>query len=541
MKNNWKRIISLILAILMVASFMVACGGGGAATTSRSKKSTTKATDDPALVDGVPENVDYKGATVRLFTRNNKTGTEKTSDAEYLLLEFKGNPTMNAKLNDAIMKRNDEVEGRLGITLDITAEPGLIDGNDSCSAWLNKMKAAATSENGNDLFDIAAIYASQGSAFAVQGCFLDVNLLPEGTIDLDKVWWNQSLQEELEIDGSLFMLGGDISLSSSALACAIFYNKSLFAEYFANDFSEGGFQETFDYVPHDEREGVTLYDIVKEYEWTLDVFSDLSSKIHIDKGTSGRDKSDTFGLVIDKCSNFDAWIPALNIQFIDKNTATGEVKLAFAEVDGALRHANNVYNDIHDLITTNTGVWTFDSGEGAIEKFADGEGLFIMCRLCDAESFRNIDDWDYGILPLPKYENDTSEYATLPANHYSLIVVAANLTDDRAEMVGYTLELLAAESYKLVTPEYYNSVLKSDYSDRPEDADMYDIVIRNIQMEFATIYSTVSLASIAMPIRMGGNSFSTEWSRNDGKYQDALETLIAGLKLQAELQKGTGK
>ena len=522
-----KRIICLFLAFLTVALCFAACGDN-AATTTRTRKSTTKNTGEGYIPDSIPDDAYYNGEKVRLFTR---------SGSDYLLLEFVGNPGMNAKLNDAVMKRNDEVEGRLGVKLEIAAEPGLIDGNDSCGAWLNKMKAAALNENGNDLFDIAAIYASQGSAFAKQGCFLDVNLLPEGTIDLDKIWWNQSLQNELEIDGALFMLGGDISLTSSALACAVFYNKSLFAEYFANDFSEGGFQDTFDYVPHDEREGVTLYDIVNEYEWTFDVFADLSSKLHKDLGSSGRDESDLFGLVIDKSSAFDAWIAALDIQFIYKNPTTGEIKLAFAEVDGALTHANNVYNKLNDLITTNTGVWTF-SNSGAVKKFADGESLFVMCTLSDAESFRNTDDWDYGILPLPKYDNDLGEYATLPLNYYSLIVVAANLEDSRAEMVGYTLELLAAESYRLVTPEYYNSVLKSDYADRPEDADMYDIVIRNIKLEFATIFSTLSLEGIAMPIRMGGNSFATEWSRNDGKYQDALNTLIEGLKLQAKLQRG---
>ena len=520
-----KRIICLILAILMLSAFVVSCGDGSQNSSSSRRKTTTN-TDPDYIPDGVPD-VYYNGSSVRIYTRN---------DTDYLKLEFEGNPTVNSKLNDAVMKRNDEVEGRLGVKLDIASDPGLIDGNDSCGAWLNKMKAAATNENGNDLFDIAAVYASQGSAFATQGCFLDVNLLPTGTIDLDKIWWNQSLQDELEIDGSLFMLGGDMSLTSSAYACAIFYNKSLFAEHIAKN---AEFQEEFEYVPHDAREGVTLYDIVNEYEWTFGVFSDLSSKLYIDNGTKGRGEEDTYGLAIERSSTLDAWIAALNIQFINKNKNTGEIKLAFANTDGALSYANNCWNDINDLLTKNTGVWTF-ADEGAVHKFAEGEALFVMCTLSDAESFRNTDDWDYGILPLPKRDNDLVGYSTLPRNFYSLIVVAANLASDRSEMVGYTLELLAAESYRLITPEYYNSVLKSDYADRPEDADMYDIIIRNIKMEFATVFSTQSLDGIAIPIRMQGNSFATEWQRNEGKYTDALEKLIEGLKTQAALQKQYG-
>ena len=536
MKQTMKRIICLILVVIMAASFMVACQGGDNQNTKRSTTSRTVDPEGPVI----PDDAYYDGASVRIYSRNNNAGSSVSSDAEYLLLEFKGNQGMNAKLNDAVMKRNTEVEDLLGVKLDITAEPGLMDGvgggGGSSDTWLKNMKAAAINENGNDLFDIAAIYASQGSAFAAQGCFLDVNLLPEGTIDLDRIWWNQSLQEELEIDGALFMLGGDISLSSSAFACAIFYNKSLFDQHFANDYSEGGFQETYDYIPHDENTGVTLYDIVNEYEWTMDVLSDISSKLYVNKGTPGKDQDDEYGLVLDSGSNtFDSWIAALDIKFINKNENTGEIKLAFEDAE-SLRHANNAYNKVKDLITINQGVYAFD-GTGAVSKFADGEAMFVMCRLCDAESFRNTDDWDYGILPLPKYDNSLGEYSTLPANHYSLIVVAANLENNRAKMVGYTLELLAAKSYKLVTPAYYNLVLKSDYSDRPEDADMYDLITRNIKMEFATIYSTLSLNGIALPIRMGGNSFAQNWKSSEREYKSALETLVSGLKTQAELQR----
>ena len=226
MKNKMTRIIALVIAIIMVASFMVACQGGGGKNTVEERRSTTRPNKDkwgrPWVDDGIGEDVYFadnnqNAETVRLFTRDD---AGSGSDGSYLLLEFKGNESANAVMQDAILARNDEVENKLGVSLDIVAEPGQIDNSDQ---WLNKLMAAALNENGNDLFDIAAIYASQGSALATRGCYLDVNLLPEGTINLDKVWWNQTLQEELEIDGALFMLGGDISLSSSAFANAIFF------------------------------------------------------------------------------------------------------------------------------------------------------------------------------------------------------------------------------------------------------------------------------------------------------------------------------
>ena len=551
MKNKMTKIIALIIAIIMVVSFTVACGKNNNGNNVGPRRTTERPDSDkfgrPWVDDNIDEEVYYadeetgaNAETVRIFTRNNNGASAGTNnDAQYLLLEFKGNESANSVMQDAIIARNDEVENRLGVHLDIVAEPGLMDANNSSDQWLNKLMAAALNDDGNDLFDIAAVYASQGSALATRGCYLDVNLLPEGTINLDKVWWNQSLQEELEIDGALFMLGGDISLSSSAFANAIFFNKNMFNEYFSKD---DEFQSDYDWVyrnQDDGEAGVTLYDIVNDDAWSISVLHDLASKIYVDTGNPGKDVNDTYGMVINKSSSpLDAWTAALQIQFISKNNNTGEIKLAFAEVDGALDHANKAYRKVYDLLNNNAGVYAYGDSENAVDKFADGDALFVMCRLCDAEAFRNIGDWEYGILPLPKYESGVGDYYTLPHNSYSLIVVAANLEDDRAEMVGYTLELLAAESYRQVTPTYYNTVLKSDYSDRPEDADMYDWVIRNIRMDFASIFSTRSLQGIASPIRMQGKSFSEAWQTSHKIYEEALETLIEGLKEQATLQRG---
>lgn len=547
MKNKMTRIISLVIAIIMVASFMVACNGNRNGNNVGPRRTTERPNEDkygrPWIDDGISDEIYYanedgsNAETVRIFTRDNGgAAAGEGNNAQYLLLEFKGNETANSVMQDAIVARNDQVQNRLGVSLEVVAEPGLMDANNSSDQWLNKLMAAALNENGNDLFDIAAVYASQGSALATRGCYLDVNLLPEGTINLDQIWWNQTLRSELEIDGSLFMLGGDISLSSSAFATAIFYNKNMFKEYFSQDET---FQSDYDWISHDEEEGVTLYDIVNDDAWSISVLHDLASKIYVDQGNPGKDTNDIYGMVTNKGSSpLDAWVAALQIQIISKNNSTGEIKLAFAEVDGALDHANRAYRKVYDLLNNNRGVYAYTSeNEGAVGKFAEGEAMFVMCCLYDAESFRNIGDWEYGILPLPKYESGVGDYYTLPHNSYSLIVVAANLENERAEMVGYTLELLAAESYRQVTPAYYETVLKSDYSDRPEDADMYDLVIRNIKMDFATIFSTRSLESIASPIRMQGKSFSESWQTSQRIYEDALKTLVEGLKEQAEKQK----
>ena len=524
-----KKIICLILALIMVASFMVACKGDRG-------DSTTKRSHNNISGDGPDIDVDGNQDKVRIYTRDAAGAT----DGDYILLEFNGTGSTNQALRDAVKSRNEAVEGWLNVKLEIISELG---GMDNAQAWSNKVKNAATADK-NDLFDICALYASQGSPLATVGAFLDVNLLPQGeknALNLNKKYWNQILKDDLNIDGSLFMLCGDMSLTSTAFSQAIFYNKNMFNEYLANnaDFNNKYSSYKLERTEEEIEAGYNmLHDIVDGGGWTMQTFSDIASRVYVDNGTPGKNDGDIFGLSIDIASSpLDAWVAAFDIKIVEKNAQTGARTLAF-ENPSNLSRATQAWNMSKELLTANRGVHAFEvNKEGAVKEFGSGNSLFTMARLCDAESFRDTADWEYGILPLPKYDVQQLNYYTLPHNAYSLIAVAANLERNREELIACALELLAYESSVEITPTYYEVILKGQYSDKQVDADMYDIILGNIRLDFGAVFSTASLSGISNNFRYTDESFSKTWQSKKSVYTENLTKLVDALKEQSRLQR----
>jgi len=131
---------------------------------------------------------------------------------------------------------------------------------------------------------------------------------------------------------------------------------------------------------------------------------------------------------------------------------------------------------------------------------------------------------EYGVLPLPKYDKAQEDYRTLAANISSLVVVLSSATD--LDMIGATLELMAAESYKQVVPAYYDTVLKGKYSDAPEDAAMYDLIVNSLTYNFGFCFSTHSLEGIGSLFRVLDADIAQKYDANKVKYQTGLDELI---------------
>jgi hypothetical protein len=131
---------------------------------------------------------------------------------------------------------------------------------------------------------------------------------------------------------------------------------------------------------------------------------------------------------------------------------------------------------------------------------------------------------DYGVLPLPKFDEEQDDYYTTFDNTSSLIVVLSTCT--ATEKVGATLELMAAEAYKQVTPAYFEICLQGKYSDEPADAEMYDRIIKSFVYSFGFCYSTKSLEGIGSLFRDIDADIAQRYEQNKIKYQTSLETLI---------------
>lgn len=85
---------------------------------------------------------------------------------------------------------------------------------------------------------------------------------------------------------------------------------------------------------------------------------------------------------------------------------------------------------------------------------------------------------------------------------------------------------MAAESYKQVTPVYFEICFQGKYSDEPEDAKVYDIILNSFMFDFGFCYSTKSLEGIGSLFRDLNVDIAQTYEANKIKYRTALDTLV---------------
>ena len=475
------KILCLVLSLLMLVACFAACGDSEETTLPKAS-GTEDESGRNAIKDTVPTDLNFNGDTVTFFTRD---------DSDEYKHEMDVDKTTNDTLYDAIYYRNTMVEDRLGVTITQISQTF-----DFAGQWNSTLRNAVLTKSGD--FDAAAIYASQGSPLAVEGLYYNVLDIPH--INLNQPWWNHTIVEELTLFDTLYYLGGDIAITEVMKGICLFYNKNLFNEMYGT-------------------QNINLYELVNQGKWTIDYLSELVSNAWIDENSDGViSDGDTIGFASGpnnaSMSSMDAWIPAMGIKLT--TIVDGYPELTFYN-----EHTVAAFEKVKDLHLNNSGILYAD--DRTQTTFVGGKELFTRDHLGNGAFLRNMQD-DYGVVPLPKFDEEQDDYYTTFANTASLIVVLS--TCQETEKVGATLELMAAESYKQVTPAYYGICLQGKYSDAPEDAEMYDRILNSFVFNFGYCYSTKSLEGIGSLFRKPTGDIAQTYESNKIKYETALEELI---------------
>lgn len=499
--KHYVKLISLLLSVLMLLMCLASCGGTTetesetAGETSGTTETEKVETEDPRLSvkDDIPEGLSFANATdnkVTFFVRN---------DNELWGYEMDIDEITDNTMWDAIYERNKTVESRLGVEITSIGQLGAWGPH---TQWFQTLRNSVNTKSGD--FDTASIYTSQGASLAVEGMYYNLTDFPN--LSLEKPWWNQTIADESALFDVLFFLSGDIALSETWGGKCMFFNKNLFEKYYG-------------------AQGINLYDMVEAGEWTIDELYDLSSAVWEDTNSNGTiDNGDTVGINVytvdtDGTSFRDSWLPALGIN-------PTEMKDGFPILTLYNERSIEAFEKLQKLTIHNEGALIGRSSPES--SFVAGKALFDPASLGSGDGFRDMTD-PYGVIPLPKLNKEQANYGTAPDNGVSLVVVLSSCFSDKTEMVGATLELMAAESYRHVTPTFYEVVLKSKFSNDVRDADMYDLILQSFVYTFGFIYSAQLSGGASGGITLFRNlsaDFAQRYESNEEKYETALETLI---------------
>ena len=169
---------------------------------------------------------------------------------------------------------------------------------------------------------------------------------------------------------------------------------------------------------------------------------------------------------------------------------------------------------------SDTDVYYQGADTDVMPMFYNGQALFFTEVLDCAKRLRPY-DVDFGVLPLPKYDEAQKEYVQyVDAFCLSPVVVAKNAATP--ERTGWILQAIAEASKEMFVDTYYDLVLTGKALRDDESVEMLDIVVNNFVLDNCNLYGWSGLWDQIKTSMNDGGELSSLVAAN----RDALEAAI---------------
>ena len=361
-------------------------------------------------------------------------------------------------ISEAVYKRNLAVETALNISFTPVTEPGLWDDRDGFTGKVKNSVIAA-----DDAYQLVSGYGAYITAVAADGVFANWNRV--NGVNFEKPWWNSDIVREMNVADHLFYITGDLTMTSVEYLFSIFFNKLLMADTGL----------------------ASPYDVVREGKWTFDALKSYSSVFAIDADGDGKmTVDDIYGYSTDSTNFVSGYMAAFDADV----TVPGEdglPVLAISEesfIDKFLALFDFLRKSECVFLSTDEGSYVGDTRD-ASKVFSEGRALFLADILGNAAMMRDV-DFDFGIIPYPKYTEDQEAYHTTAWDAYNLFSVPRTAELD---FVGVVTENMAARSFETVLPAFYDKALLSKYARDEDSAEMITVIRAGATYNFGVVNS----------------------------------------------------
>ena len=370
--------------------------------------------------------------------------------------EIDVNQPSGSTLDDEVFRRNAYVEETYNAV--ISTEYGMAN-----TEVPTKIRAAVST--GDNSYQMMVNRSIEMSGMWTENLFQDLRSDEMKYLDFEKPWWNQDSLDAFTFgDTTLFAASDMLILDKSETGC-IYYSTSL-----ARDHS----------LPN-------YYAMVEEGTWTWEAL--LEGAETVVRDLNGDDIMDAK----------DQWGSAGNVGPIQYLFVGSGYSFAELDEDGHLytdiqneeqidflteMFETMIYSDAH----ANTDVV---SGFSVADKFAANELLFLYYSVKIGNSFRNMEA-NYGILPIPKYDEYQEEYYHLVTPDADSII-AVPLSCGDTDFTSFMLEAISAESYYTVYPAFYDIVLMNRTVRDPESKEMLKLIFDTRTYDIGAVHRLYSL------------------------------------------------
>ncbi|MBO5258624.1 MAG: hypothetical protein J6C42_14090 [Clostridia bacterium] len=441
-----KKLLSVILAALMLASAgtMFSCSDStgnaettadGSSTPSAAEEVVEEAETEPEIIKpDLPADLKFTGSTFTFGVVDNPNARN------FLVME----ELTGEALNDAQFSVIEDAQEQL----DVTIEQFVMTTGYPAANSLTPLIAA-----GDDVIQVANVFCVDATTLMNGGQIQGYKDVPH--IDLEKPYWDKSVNNELMIGDMRYAAIGDLSISTHDLTYILLFNKGLITDHGMDN----------------------PYDLVSSGKWTVDAMAAMMEGATVDLNGDGQwTRDDQYGYAAHtKMTLPSSWVGAgfQTIGLDDAGTPTlhigDEAFINFFEkvfqitYDNGSKYNGADRNDGQDVPTVSR------------ELFQEGKVLFIDCSMFWVEALRDM-EMDFGIIPYPKRDESQADYHARVSYYMPPVLPATN---QQLEMTGAVLELTNFLAKQTVTPAYYEIALKGKVSRDEESVAMLDLIFAN--------------------------------------------------------------
>ncbi len=495
-----KRMLTLLIAALLLSSAFTACGESNANTTtdttSADTADATKAVETAELTDyelrqlisdDLPES-DFGGQEFRVLANAPTVAQYDAVAFEIIAEELNGDAC-----NDAVYNRNVDIGERFNTSIVMTED------KEPWTACKNAVIA------GTDDFDLVGFYNYMSYQLINAEALMNWCEIPH--VDLDKPWHNSLSNSNATINNRLYSICSDLSITSMTYTYAIYFNQKMMSD-------QG-------YVAED------MYNMVRDGTWTIDKMSEMIEGMYVDTNGDGkRDKGDTYGFGYYIMNPADVWTAAFD-QPLCSVTKDNRIEVNFMS-----EKTMSILEKLIAFHYDNPGFIKIDGQYVEEEYFLNNQLVMAPLRFSVAYSdLREMED-PYAMLPWPKWDEDQDAYYTNADDKFTAFGVPLTAYGNQ-EFVGTIYEALCAESYKKVYPAYYDIALKGKYSTDAGTAEMVDLIMAGRNFDFSFQFGESHFQRLPYLIRdlidTKSTNLASKWDSVENKMWTAIDEKLLPL------------
>ncbi len=486
-----KRICSIILLLAMLLT-AVACGKTNSdsnvtasSVTSTVGEENTSVTETTAPAEtGFAESISAEeladlgldGYTVHVFMRQSGV----VWDNEDIWVET----ATGDVLNDAVFNRNLYLEETYGFTFELSY---------SADTYAKELQTYILAQD--DTYDLAFPMARTAATIAQQGCLTDLNQL--NYIDPKTDVWNHVFNDEMEFDGRLFFITGDISINSFKAVRVMMFNKAIASECNLE----------------------SPYELVNSGKWTFDKMNEMASAA--DKDLNGDQKmtvDDQWGMTMQTAT---AGLPL----FYGAGLKAVEMVDGLPQVTLDAPQASDIFDKIVNILSDEM-TYFIGSDVDAKQIFSEGRSLFYAEVLKAAVDLRSS-EIEFGLIPPPKY-NEEQEFYRAYADTWCISPAVIPKTAKNAELSAFVLQATAEASTNTTRTAYYDVALTYQQLRDEESREMLDIIFDNFTLDSCDLYQWGGIISTITSrfARSGNSSLTSILAANQRPLEKTIERTI---------------